>query len=90
MFSCEFYGIFKSTFLTEHLRTTASGIVGYDPVVSIEEAVHRYSKKKLVWQILHKSTKKELYQSLFFDNILGLKPATLLKRESGKVFFFCE
>ena len=62
----------------------------YDPVVSIEEAVHRYSKKKLVWQILHKSTKKELYQSLFFDNILGLKPATLLKRESGKVFFFCE
>ena len=27
MFSCEFYEIFKNTFITEHIRATASGLV---------------------------------------------------------------
>ena len=29
MFSCEFYEISQNTFFTEHLRTTASSVVGF-------------------------------------------------------------
>ena len=35
VFSCEFCEISKNTFSTEHLRTTASGIVKLNEVVSV-------------------------------------------------------
>ena len=30
--------------------------------------------------------KQHLYQSLFINNVPGLRPATLLKKETGKIF----
>ena len=43
--------------------------------------------KKGVLRNFAKFTKKHLCQSLFFNKVAGLRPATLLKRDSGTGFF---
>ena len=50
----------------------------------------RCSIKKDVFQNFTKFTGKHLCQSLFFDNVAGLKSVTLLKRGSDTDVFSCE
>ena len=47
----------------------------------------RCSIKEGVPEKFAKFTRKHLCQSLFFNKIAGLKPATLLKRDSGTGVF---
>ena len=46
--------------------------------------------KKVVLRYFTKSTGKHLYQSLSFKNVAGLRPATLLKKETLAQVFSCE
>ena len=48
------------------------------------------SVKKGVLKNFTKFTGKHLCQSLFFNKVAGLRPATLLKRDSGADVFSCE
>ena len=47
----------------------------------------RSSVKKGVLRIFAKFTGKHLCHGLFLNKVAGLKPATLLKRDSGRVVF---
>ena len=47
----------------------------------------RCSMKKGVLRNFAKITGKHLCQSLFFDRVAGLRPATLLKRDSATDVF---
>ena len=46
--------------------------------------------KKSVLTNFVKITGKQLFQSLFFNKVLGLRPATLLKKETLEQVFSCE
>ena len=46
--------------------------------------------KKAVLRNLAKLAGKHLYQSLFFNKVAGLRPATLLKKRLWHRFFSCE
>ena len=46
--------------------------------------------KKVVLRNFAKFTGKHLCQSLFFNKVSGLRPATLLKKETLTQVFFCE
>ena len=43
--------------------------------------------KRLFFEIFPKFTGKHLCQSVFFNKVAGLRPATSLKRDSGKIVF---
>ena len=59
---------------------------------TIRSSHRRCSVRKDVLRNLEKSTGKHLCQSLFFNNVAGLRPATLLKKRLTQVFSceFCE
>ena len=50
----------------------------------------RCSVKEVVLRNFAKFTGKHLCQSLFSDKVVGLGPATLLKKETLALVFFCE
>ena len=50
----------------------------------------RCSIKKCVLRNFAKFTGKHLCQSLFFNKVAGLRPATLLKKETLALVFSCE
>ena len=52
----------------------------------MEAVVERYSGKKDVLRNFAKFTVKHLCQSLFFNELAGLRPATLLKKSLAQVF----
>ena len=51
--------------------------------VTIEAFLQNCSVKKGVLRTFAKFTEKHQCQGLFFNKVAGLRPATLLKRESG-------
>ena len=84
VFSCEFCGIFKNIFSTEHLRATAS----VDKAVSHPEEFC----KKGVLQNFAKFTGKQLCQSIFLNKVAGLAWNFVKKENLAQVFpcEFCE
>ena len=52
-----------------------------------DAAVCRCSVKKVFLNIFTKFTKKHLCQSLFFNKVAGLRPATLLRKDTGTSVF---
>ena len=77
VFSCEYCEIRRNTYFEKHLRTAVSGnrkglnIRSSHPVVFCEKGLLRNFLK---------FTGKLLCQSLFFNKVAGLRPATLLKK----------
>ena len=53
----------------------------------LEAVAGRCSVKKGVLENFSKFTGKHLRQGLFFNKVAGLRPATLLKRDSGAGVF---
>ena len=56
-------------------------------IVVFRSSHQRCSMKKGVLKSFVKLTRKHLCQSLFFNKVVGLMPATLLKRDSGTGVF---
>ena len=64
------------------------GRVGLKRLSTSNRSGHRTcSIKKVVRENFAKSTGKHLCQSLFFNKIAGIRPASLLKRDCGTVVF---
>ena len=55
--------------------------------VYIQKKPQEVFYKKVVLKNFAKLTGKHLRQSLFFSKVVGLRPATLIKRHSGTGFF---
>ena len=99
VFSSGFCKIFKNTFITEHFWTSASGYSRtlFHGYLSIILQRCRSSRpevfcKRGVLRNFTKFTGKHLCQSLFFNKVAGLRPATLLKKTLAQVFSceYCE
>ena len=69
--SCKFCEIFKNTFLTEHLWTTASMTLKYE-ILIVRRSHQRCSIKKSFLKIFTKFTGKHLCQSPFFIKVSGV------------------
>ena len=57
---------------------------------TLRSSHQRCSVRKVVLRNFAKFTEKHLRQSLFFNKVTGLRPATLLKKETLAQVFFCE
>ena len=78
MFCCEVCEIFTNTYFEEHLRTTASIFI-----LRFYGSDNSWSQKQSPEGVLKNFTKfmgKQLYQSLFFNKVAELRPATLLEK----------
>ena len=53
----------------------------------IATVTRRCSVEKLPLKISQKATEKNLYLSLRFNTVAGLRPATVLKKDSGADVF---
>ena len=69
--SCEFCEIFKNTFFTEHLWTTASMTLKYE-ILIVRSSHQRCSIKIGVLKFFSKFTGKHLCQSLFLNKVSGV------------------
>ena len=101
MFSREYCKIFRNTNFEEHLQTAASVVTYTSLALKIYQLEKKRSNrsslskvfcKKGVLKNFTKFTGKHLCQSLFFNKVAGLRPATLLKKTLAQVFScdFCE
>ena len=66
--SCEFCEIFKNTFFTEHLWTTASMTLKYEILIARSSHQRCFIKKGIIKNFT-KFTGKHLCQSPFFDKV---------------------
>ena len=55
--------------------------------IGLRSSHQRCSMKEGVLRNFTKFTEKHLYKSLFFNKVVDLRPATLLKRDSGTGIF---
>ena len=76
VFSCEFYEICKNTFLTEHLRATASGVISNNrfPFIAFLLAIISYRKDKVYFKISKRMLDSLALQYSWFQGWYLLPP----------------
>ena len=81
MFSCKFYEIFKKTFLTEHLRTTASDFLPFIQLIWANQFFLVLSVRWMREVFLLSGSKKAMMQ---FQIALGIIPKIKPKRHTSE------
>ena len=86
LFSCEFCKIYKNTFFTEHVWTTAS--ISYSYHIHLRSSRLQRFFKIGVRKNFAILTGKHLRWCLFLIKLLDLRPTILLKRDSTQMFSY--